>query len=147
MRFIWFSAEESGLLGSEAYVASLPASEREQDRGDAELRHDRVAELRPLCLRRRPVGLRAARGRRARQGSAEIEDLFLDYFAAQGLTTLPTAFDGRSDYGPFIEAGVPPGGLFTGAEGVETPEQAEALRRHREASRSRPLLPPRLRPR
>ena len=24
IRFIWFSAEESGLLGSEAYVASLP---------------------------------------------------------------------------------------------------------------------------
>ena len=28
VRFIWFSAEESGLLGSEAYVASLPDSER-----------------------------------------------------------------------------------------------------------------------
>jgi Zn-dependent M28 family amino/carboxypeptidase len=24
IRFVWFSAEESGLLGSEAYVASLP---------------------------------------------------------------------------------------------------------------------------
>jgi hypothetical protein len=28
VRFVWFSAEESGLLGSEAYVASLPDSER-----------------------------------------------------------------------------------------------------------------------
>src|SRR4029078_12834270 len=28
IRFVWFSAEESGLLGSEAYVASLPDSER-----------------------------------------------------------------------------------------------------------------------
>ena len=57
-------------------------------------------------------------------GSAEIEDLFLDYFASQGLATQPTAFDGRSDYGPFIEAGIPAGGLFTGAEGIKTPEQA-----------------------
>ena len=28
IRFIWFSAEESGLLGSEHYVASLPETER-----------------------------------------------------------------------------------------------------------------------
>ena len=36
----------------------------------------------------------------------------------------PTAFDGRSDYGPFILAGIPAGGLFSGAEGTKTPEQA-----------------------
>ncbi|HZY29882.1 MAG TPA: M28 family peptidase, partial [Jiangellaceae bacterium] len=32
--------------------------------------------------------------------------------------------DGRSDYGPFIEVGIPAGGLFTGAEGIKTAEQA-----------------------
>lgn len=37
--------------------------------------------------------------------------------------TEPTAFDGRSDFGPFIANGVPPGGLFTGAEGIKTPRQ------------------------
>ena len=41
----------------------------------------------------------------------------------QGLPTEPTAFDGRSDYGPFIAAGIPAGGLFTGAEGLKTAEQ------------------------
>jgi len=56
--------------------------------------------------------------------SAEIEELFLDYFASQGLPTEPTAFDGRSDYGPFIFAGIPAGGLFTGAEGIKTAEEA-----------------------
>ena len=40
-----------------------------------------------------------------------------------GLATRPTAFDGRSDYGPFIEAGIPAGGLFTGAEGIKTAEE------------------------
>ncbi len=54
----------------------------------------------------------------------QIEKLFLDYFASQGLATEPTAFDGRSDYGPFIEAGIPAGGLFTGAEGIKTAAQA-----------------------
>ena len=59
-------------------------------------------------------------------GSAEIEQIFLRYFASQGLQTDPTAFDGRSDYGPFIapEALVAAGGLFSGAEGVKTEEQA-----------------------
>ena len=61
---------------------------------------------------------------RAPDGSAQIEALFLDYFASQGLVTEPTEFDGRSDYGPFLEAGIPAGGLFTGAEGIKTPEQA-----------------------
>jgi hypothetical protein len=43
-----------------------------------------------------------------------------------GLETEPTPFNGRSDYGPFIapEAFVPAGGLFSGAEGVKTEEEA-----------------------
>ena len=56
-------------------------------------------------------------------GSDEIEQIFLDYFEDQGLANEPTAFDGRSDYGPFIEAGIPAGGLFTGAEEIKTPAQ------------------------
>ena len=52
IRFIWFGAEEHGLLGSQAYVDSLPQARAGQDRGDAELRHGRLAELRPLRLRR-----------------------------------------------------------------------------------------------
>jgi Zn-dependent M28 family amino/carboxypeptidase len=50
--------------------------------------------------------------------------VFLDYFAGQGLETEATAFDGRSDYGPFIAVGIPAGGLFTGAEGIKTAAQA-----------------------
>ena len=123
VRFIWFGAEESGLLGSEAYVAGLSAQER--SRIAAMLNFDMVgspnfvrfvydgdlSDSEPL-----PGG--------APPGSAAIESLFLDYFTSQGLATEPTAFDGRSDYGPFIEAGIPAGGLFTGAEGIKTTEQA-----------------------
>jgi Zn-dependent M28 family amino/carboxypeptidase len=50
--------------------------------------------------------------------------VFLDYFASQGLATEPTAFDGRSDYFDFIENGIPAGGLFTGAEGLKSAEEA-----------------------
>ena len=42
----------------------------------------------------------------------------------QGLASEPTPFSGRSDYGPFIAVGIPAGGLFTGAEGIKTAEQA-----------------------
>jgi Zn-dependent M28 family amino/carboxypeptidase len=57
-------------------------------------------------------------------GSGVIEDVFNDYFTAQDLDHEPTAFSGRSDYGPFIAVGIPAGGLFTGAEGIKTPQQA-----------------------
>ncbi len=123
IRFIWFGAEEHGLLGSEAYMESLPQAER--DKIAAMLNFDMVGS--PNFVRfvydgdlsdsEPPEGGAPA-------GSAEIEQLFLDYFDSQGLATEPTAFDGRSDYGPFIAAGIPAGGLFTGAEEIKTPEQA-----------------------
>jgi Zn-dependent M28 family amino/carboxypeptidase len=63
-------------------------------------------------------------GTKGPTGSGNIEQVFLDYFASQNLATEPTAFDGRSDYGPFIDRGIPAGGLFTGAEGIKTAQQA-----------------------
>ena len=46
------------------------------------------------------------------------------YFDSQDIPWEPTDFDGRSDYFGFIEAGIPAGGLFTGAEGIKSAEQA-----------------------
>ena len=63
-----------------------------------------------------PVGPGVAAGP---PGSAFIEDLFTDYFNSASLATDPTAFDGRSDYGPFIAVGIPAGGVFAGAEGIK----------------------------
>jgi Zn-dependent M28 family amino/carboxypeptidase len=56
-------------------------------------------------------------------GSAEIETFFEGYFASVGQNSTATAFDGRSDYGPFLEVGIPSGGLFTGAEENKTEEE------------------------
>ncbi|MGH9229850.1 MAG: M28 family metallopeptidase, partial [Acidimicrobiales bacterium] len=124
VRFIWFGAEESGLLGSVHYVANLPADERAKIA--AMLNFDMVGSRNfvrfvydgDLSDSPPPPG-------GAPEGSAQIEQLFLDYFDSQGLPTEPTPFDGRSDYGPFIAAGIPAGGLFTGAEGIKTEAQAE----------------------
>jgi Zn-dependent M28 family amino/carboxypeptidase len=57
-------------------------------------------------------------------GSDLIEEKFEEFFDSRGLPFKGTDFSGRSDYGPFIAAGVPAGGLFTGAEGIKTVEEA-----------------------
>jgi len=57
-------------------------------------------------------------------GSDKIEHMFEKHFLEVGWKVKPTAFGGRSDYGPFIDVGIPAGGLFTGAEGVKTAEEA-----------------------
>ena len=77
-----------------------------------------------------PAGLRRDRGRLQRTTSRQ-----------QGLATEPTAFDGRSDYGPFIDVGIPAGGLFSGAEGIKTAEEA-AVYGGTAGERVRRLLPP-----
>jgi Zn-dependent M28 family amino/carboxypeptidase len=58
------------------------------------------------------------------EGSAAIEELFHRFFDKLGTGSVDTVFSGRSDYGPFIALNVPAGGLFTGAEGVKTAEEA-----------------------
>ena len=57
-------------------------------------------------------------------GSAQIEKTFEAFFTSRGLPFKGTDFTGRSDYGPFIAAKIPSGGLFTGAEGIKTPQEA-----------------------
>jgi Zn-dependent M28 family amino/carboxypeptidase len=125
LRFMWYGAEEFNLLGSTFYVNNL--SQAEQDQIMAMVNFDMVGS--PNYVRfvydgdnsSFPVGPGAAAGP---PGSAFIEDLFIDYFNAQGQANDPTPFSGRSDYGPFIAVGIPAGGLFTGAEGIKTPAQA-----------------------
>ena len=57
-------------------------------------------------------------------GSAQAEKLFQDYFTNDaGLKYVANEFDGRSDYAAFQDAGIPAGGLFTGAEDIKTPEE------------------------
>jgi Zn-dependent M28 family amino/carboxypeptidase len=124
IRFAWWGAEEAGLVGSTAYVADLIES-GDIDDVEANLNFDMLAS--PNFVRFVYDGDNSTdEGAEGPPGSAEIEEVFLRYFASQGLPVEPTPFDGRSDYGPFIApaAFVPAGGLFSGAEGVKTEEQA-----------------------
>jgi len=60
---------------------------------------------------------------RIRTQSGNIQKVFELHFRNLGLEFELTAFDGRSDYGPFIERAIPAGGLATGAEKIKTEEQ------------------------
>jgi Zn-dependent M28 family amino/carboxypeptidase len=121
VRFTFWGAEESGLIGSQHYVDSL--SKAQQKDIALYLNFDMVAS--PNYVRFVYDGDGSAFGIKGPTGSNRIEQVFTDYFGSQNLASEPTAFDGRSDYDAFIGVGIPAGGLFTGAEGVKTAAQAE----------------------
>ena len=122
VRFAWWGAEESGLVGSVSYVVGL--SPDDLDRIALYLNFDMIGSPNHVFFiydGDDSDGVGAGPGP---AGSAEIEALFEDYYAQVGVPYLGTDFSGRSDYGPFIFNGIPAGGLFTGAEGIKTPDQA-----------------------
>ncbi len=116
VRFAWWGAEESGLIGSQYYVDSLTRQERHKIA--VNLNFDMVAS--PNYVRF------VYDGSSGSAGSGVVENVFAGYFNSVGLEFEPTEFDGRSDYDAFINVGIPAGGLFTGAEGVKT-EAEEAI--------------------
>jgi Zn-dependent M28 family amino/carboxypeptidase len=120
VRFAWWAAEESGLVGSTNYVDSLDAA----GLADIEmyLNFDMVAS--PNYGLFIYDGDGSGFGLVGPDGSDEIEALFERYYAERDIPSEPTAFSGRSDYQAFINNGVPAGGLFTGAEGIKTAAQA-----------------------
>jgi Zn-dependent M28 family amino/carboxypeptidase len=123
VRFAWWGAEESGLLGSEYYVENL-SDEEIEDIG-LYLNFDMVASPNYMfgIYDGDNSGETAPDGF-IPEGSAEIEDLFETFYESRGEPYQDSEFSGRSDYGPFIAVGIPAGGLFTGAEGVKTAAEA-----------------------
>ncbi|CAE7131314.1 unnamed protein product, partial [Rhizoctonia solani] len=125
VRFAWWTAEEFGLVGSEYYVSNLPEAERKKIALYINL--DMVASPNYVLGVYDGDGSAGINPGPTPPGSGAIEKVFTDYFASKNIPSVPSEFSGRSDYGPFIAEGVniPSGGLFTGAEGVKTEEQAK----------------------
>jgi Zn-dependent M28 family amino/carboxypeptidase len=59
------------------------------------------------------------------EGSAGIERTLVAYLNSAGKKAEDTSFDGRSDYDGFTLAGIPSGGLFSGAENKKTADEAK----------------------
>jgi hypothetical protein len=122
LRFAWWAVEEAGLIGSADYVAGL--SQAQRDRIALYMNYDMVGSPNSIFMVydadestfQAPVAIPA--------GSEAIEDLYERYYTKIGQPYDDTEFSGRSDYEAFILAGIPSGGLFTGAEVIKTEEQA-----------------------
>jgi Zn-dependent M28 family amino/carboxypeptidase len=120
LRFLFFGAEEEGLLGSAHYVDSLDQAAR-----------DDIMAMVDLDMMASPNYARFVYdgngsdfpGDEGPTGSDIIEALFTNYWASRGLASETIPFDGRSDYVAFTDVGIPSGGIFAGAEVEKTPEQ------------------------
>jgi Zn-dependent M28 family amino/carboxypeptidase len=119
VRFAWWGAEEFGLVGSNYYVANL--TDEERDDIALYLNYDMIAS--PNYVRFIYDGDGSAFGLAGPAGSQQIEELYEDFYASRGLAWEPTQISFRSDYAAFFNAGIPFGGLFTGAEGIKTAEE------------------------
>ena len=109
LRFAWWGAEELGLHGSTAYVRTLPRAELA--RLAAVLNFDMVGSPN--------FGRFVYDGAGQPGGSQRIEDAFRAYFAERRLPVVELSLGGASDHAPFAAAGVPVGGLFTGADSAK----------------------------
>ncbi|MFJ8634642.1 M28 family metallopeptidase [Streptomyces sp. NPDC093568] len=108
LRFAWWGAEELGLVGSRYYVNNLSSANRAKISGY--LNFDMIGSPNP--------------GYFVYDDDPAIEKTFKDYYAGLGVATeIETEGDGRSDHAPFKSAGVPVGGLFTGASRTKTAAQ------------------------
>ncbi|MFE4260376.1 M28 family metallopeptidase [Streptomyces sp. NPDC056883] len=109
LRFGWWGAEELGLIGSKYYVNNLPAAEKAKLSGY--LNFDMIGSPNP--------------GYFVYDDDPTIEQTFKNYYAGLGIPTeIETEGDGRSDHAPFKSAGIPVGGLFSGADYTKTAAQA-----------------------
>jgi Zn-dependent M28 family amino/carboxypeptidase len=126
IRFGFWGAEELGLIGSRKYVESLDVNALKDIA--LYLNFDMLAspnagyftydgdQSLPADKRGSPV---------VPEGSAGIERELAAYLNSAGKTPQDTSFDGRSDYDGFTQAGIPAGGLFSGAENKKSAEEAK----------------------
>ncbi|EME48633.1 hypothetical protein DOTSEDRAFT_119156, partial [Dothistroma septosporum NZE10] len=119
VRFCWWAAEEEGLVGSDFYAASLAPEENSKVRlfmdYDMMGSPNYAYQIYNATNAENPVG------------SEELRDLYVAWYEAHDLSYSFIPFDGRSDYDGFIRAGIPAGGIATGAEGIKTKEEAKAF--------------------
>ncbi|KAG6853597.1 hypothetical protein C0991_002920 [Blastosporella zonata] len=124
VRFAWWTAEELGLVGSRYYVDHLPDEEKAKIFASIQL--DMTAS--PNYI----IGIYDAdnstgqnTGIPAPAGSASIEKLYQLAYDKLHVNYTSYAFTSGSDYRPFLDVGIPSGGVATGASGKKSAYEAE----------------------
>ncbi|KAK6349048.1 hypothetical protein TWF730_009808 [Orbilia blumenaviensis] len=118
VRFAWWSGEEEGLLGSTWYAEHLSPEENKKIR--LFMDYDMLASVN---FAYQIYNATDAEG--DPKGSEDLRNFYIEGYKGLGVNYTFIPFDGRSDYVGFIEAGIPAGGVATGAEGIKTPEEVE----------------------
>ena len=118
IRFCWWGAEELGLLGSAHHVKQAKLSFAIGERIS-----DYLININFDMLGSPNFIFGIYDGTQTNSGSGKVTELFRDWFVQKNLPWDYTDFDGRSDYAPFLAAGVVTGGLFSGADDVKTESQ------------------------
>ncbi|CUA77971.1 aminopeptidase Y [Rhizoctonia solani] len=122
VRFSWWTNEEIGLIGSQYYVDSL--SEAEKKKIALYINLDMTASPNYIYGIHDGDGSAGSNNVTPPPGSAALEKLFQQDFESKKIPWASYAFSGSSDYDAFLKAGIPAGGLATGAGGIKTEAQA-----------------------
>lgn len=117
VRFAFWGGEEDGLYGSRHYVDELGATGARETL--LYLNVDMIGSPNPVPA----VYDGGGPGAGWPDGSGVVHDVLADYLATRGPAPASTRFR-SSDHAPFLDAGVPVGGLFTGAGEEKSPAQA-----------------------
>ena len=122
LRFVWWGGEELGLLGSRHYVSVL--SPADLHRHALYLNFDMVGSTNFV-----PFVYAGSGGGSvpAPRGSEAVERAFARYFDTRGQRFVVTSLGGGSDHASFARAGIPVGGLFSGADGDKSVAQRLAF--------------------
>jgi aminopeptidase S len=111
LRFGFWGAEELGLVGSKAYAASLPASEKDKIR--LYLNFDMIGSPNPgyFVYDDNPAG-------------NAVRDEITAWYDAKAIPWEYIDVQGRSDHAAFRSYGIPTAGIFSGAEEIKSSAQA-----------------------
>ena len=134
---LWGGEERPGRIRP-ITSTSCPKAER-RPHAEPELRHGRLAELRPLRLRRRRLGTPGVSGARPtrRNDRGRVPRLLRTAGTSRRADRVRRSVRLRAVHRP---NGIPSGGIFTGAEGIKTAEQAAPTAARPDGLR--PVLPP-----
>ena len=100
IRFAFWAGEEAGLFGSTDYVETL--GDDVDDEIGAVVNLDMLGSPNAEAF--------------VYENDARIEESLAEAVRDEGLEPVPVDLAGQSDHAPFVEAGIPVGGLFTGAD-------------------------------
>lgn len=125
--FAWWGAEEIGLLGSYHFVHTINKTLTNNETVVEALNFDMVAS--PNGNRGVHNGTLTPTGTHNHTvlRSNYITGLFADHFDRKSQAWVSESMTGGSDYLPFITAGIPAGGLASGATGVKTMADRETF--------------------